>query len=86
MAFLFTLCIGTAIAASVARDTEPCAVIAQGISSQNTGPYKVQSDLALQCLRSVPLDRKNDIEAVKAFRLLTTFESDQAHLQQSLPG
>lgn len=68
------------------RTEEPCAVVASAFSQQGLPPYTVDAELALACLRSVPLDTQNNTLLLKAFKSFTQFESNLAYIKKPPPG
>lgn len=68
------------------RAEEPCAVVATAFGLQSAGPYTVDAEVALACLRSVPLDKQNNTALLKAYRGVAQFQSNLAYLKNPLPG
>ncbi|QIW97697.1 hypothetical protein AMS68_003215 [Peltaster fructicola] len=89
---LAALCASTVLASPLNKRNlelpypEPCALVADAIAIQDGPAYKVDGNLALSCLRTVPLDKDNSTAMVKAFRAFANYQSDLAHLKQGLPG
>ena len=62
---------------------EPCAEIAQAAKKGDT---KFNADIAIKCLRSVPVDTQGDLSQIEGFKTMVQFQSDLNYLKNPHPG
>lgn len=77
-----TTLITSAAALAVRNSTEPCAQIA---AESKAGSHQFNADIALACLKSVPL-QKGDNLMIEGVKSMVAFHSDLAYLKNPPPG
>jgi hypothetical protein len=67
---------------------EPCAQVSSALAHGSSGQFGVQldADLALSCLRSVPLDKQNAPTQLLGMQTMVDFQSTLAYLKDPPSG
>jgi hypothetical protein len=66
---------------------EPCAVVSSGLEELTLGMSKhVPAELAMRCLKCVPVDTEGNIRLIGDLKLYVAWQSNFAYLKKPPPG